>query len=199
MSIRSFETKRIGTTKTKLAKHLKFAGSFRSVQSIRTFSFVLVTAIILGSCSVEINTANRSGTVSDDYIEEPISEKSKKYSAALESSNKLIELIKKKEFQKIHGSFVDDSMKSVLTEQVLENSYTEAVNAMGDIVEYKQNQWGFVPTKNDDLEYVTSYKIVFHEKGRLDYSFSFKLEGDQSKIFRIALKPRKKARMPNEM
>ena len=159
---------------------------------------VILFAILVVACNVSTTAGNRSGTIDDDYIEEPLSKSAKKYAVVLESSNKIIELVKSEKYSEIHNSFVDESMKSIITEQVLETAFSDTKQAMGDVIDYKKMQWGFVSTVKNKLTYVFSYKIIFHEKGRLDYSFGFKEDGDHTKIISFAVKPRSKARMPHE-
>jgi hypothetical protein len=159
---------------------------------------ILLALLALSACDVNRITAHRSGTINDDYVEDALSGNSTKYTKILESSNQIIELIKAKKYKKIHASFVDESMKAIISEEFIKKAYQDAVLAMGEIVEYKEKQWGFRPNREGDTNYIVSYKIVIHHKGRLDYSFAFIESGDQTKFFGFAIKPRNKARMPNE-
>jgi len=159
---------------------------------------ILFSFFTLSACEVNTNTAHRSGTIDDDFIEDPLSGNSIKYAQILETSNQLIELIKSKEYEEIHNSFVADSVKKSITKEAIKQAYSGAVTGMGEFIEYKEMQWGFRPTRDSNAEYIVSYKIVLHQAGRLDYYFSFIKDGDHTKVLGFAIKPRKKARMPNE-
>ena len=167
----------------------------------KTHRLLLMLAFVLfiGSCDVNTTSAKRSGTVNDDYISEPLSNEVKKYSAVLNTSNQLIELIKAEKYKVIYDLYVDDSIKSVITKELFEKVYVDAVEAMGNIVEYKEMQWGFLPASDEKYNYIYSYKIVIHEKGRIDYSFAFIDNGNYKKIMGFAIKPRNKARLSNEI
>ena len=168
------------------------------MQKINLVVGAILISFCFTACDVNTNTAHRSGTINDDYVEEPLSGNSIKYAEILETSNHVIELVKAKKYKEIYSSYLDESLKETITEAFVIKSYEDAANAMGEIVEYKEKQWGFRPNLENNTNYIVSYKIVFHEKGRLDYSFAFIENGDHSKITGFAIKPRNKVRLPNE-
>ncbi len=50
---------------------------------------LLGICIFLNACEVTIDANNRSGTIEDDYVAEPLSDMSRKYEHALKISNTL--------------------------------------------------------------------------------------------------------------
>ena len=150
------------------------------------------------ACDLKVTSANRSGTLDDDYVEEPLSESSKSYAQILNTSNDIIELIRTKDYDKIHSLHVEDRMKDILSTDKLSEAFDGAYGAMGAWVEYKPQQWGFLPTNENGVDYIVSYKIVMHENGRLDYAFAFEKDGTHTKFVGFKIVPRNKARTPTE-
>jgi hypothetical protein len=164
----------------------------RGLVSISTFLFLI-------SCDINVDSGNRSGTVADDYIEEPITSSQMKYEKALITSNAVIEKIENGEYDYIYNNYIDDASKKVLTVQELQKIYSGAVAAMGPIKKYKKMQWGFLPKTENGLDYLISYKIIEHEKATLNYSFSFLRNGNYEKISGVGIRPRKGVRGPAQL
>jgi len=79
----------------------------------RIFAVLLITFLILG-CD-RSNLGVRSGTLTDDYVEEPLSFAVQKYKSALDTSNKIIEKFIEKDYDFIHSNYVDESFQNDFT------------------------------------------------------------------------------------
>lgn len=154
--------------------------------------------IFLTGCEREIITGNRSGTIEDDYIEGPVSAFSKKYKNALDTSNKIIEKIIKKEYEAIHSEHIHDEMKGILSIEVLRNDYEKVKNTVGPIKNYKKMQWGFLPTEENGKELLFSFKIVEHKKTILNYAFVFENDGVYKKLLGVQVYERNGPRFSSQ-
>ena len=164
----------------------------------QSYILVLLVLIIFVGCEIHGSIGGSSGTVDDDYVEEPISKAFIKYEKALRTSNNLVEKIIRSEYSDIYENFVKEGMKSQLNEAIIIKACSETVGAMGPILGYKIGQWGFFPINKDGKDYLISNKIIEHKKGLLNYSFMFEDNGKYEKIVGISIMPRKGARRPSE-
>lgn len=82
---------------------------------------VILAVLLISLLGCEVNSVygNRSGTVDNDYIEEPLSESSIKYKKALDVSNSVIDLIISADYKSIEMNYVHRDMSEVLTESTL--------------------------------------------------------------------------------
>lgn len=164
-----------------------------------TLIILLAIAMFLSGCNIQTNTGIRSGTLKDDYIEEPLSKISRQYATALEVSNAILKKIKSKEFESIHTNFVDKSVKGVFTTNDLSTINTQVENLSGPIKNFKKSQWGFIAKQVKTDKFLYSIKIVEHEKGTFNYIFVFKDDGKYKKVVGIHIKHKKGVRQSNQI
>ena len=166
----------------------------------KTFTAIVTFALIATGCAkIELTYGNRSGTVDDDYIEEPVSATSKIYENALLTSNAIIELLISNNLQTLHDDFVGKEVYSMFTIDKLTEIRTHLYKTFGPVLRYKEQQWGFVPKEIKEGKCVYSVKIVEHEKVSLDYFFVFRDGGKYDKIIGFYTKPRNGARIANHL
>jgi hypothetical protein len=132
------------------------------------------------ACSVNVQTGNHSGTVTDDYVEEPISAASKKYEEALRTSNAIVAALEARDFQSAYDRF-----DTPVHDQMDEGKFAEMMQAIekrvGLLEAYKPLQWNFVTRKEVAGRLLYSTKIVEYEKGMMSWAFVFKESGPYDK------------------
>ena len=138
---------------------------------------VIIIILFTSSCEVSTNVSNRSGTLDDDYVEEPLSARSIKFAPALEISNDFINSIQSGNYDYIYSELISDGFKEELSKEEFMEMLNTIINLAGQIKMYKQQQWGFFTIKEDGNEYIGSVKIVEHENGILKYLFVFENDG----------------------
>ena len=72
--------------------------------TIYKFCLVMIAITVLSACEPNLSISNRSGTLDEDNVEEPLSGLSKKYENALNVSNAIIDKI----ILNDHGSIYDE-------------------------------------------------------------------------------------------
>lgn len=162
-------------------------------------TLLVIVLVLLIGCELQLNTGNRSGTIDDDYIAEPIGKYSIKYTNALKTSNTVINHLIENEYETIYNDFIHDEMKHILTIESLKNINTQIITAVGPFKNYKKMQWGFVPANENGRDLLFSIKIIEHEKNSLNYSFVFNNDGKYEKLVGLQIKERKGARPPNKL
>ena len=167
----------------------------------RLIASIMSVALLLSSsgCDSEVVIANRSGTVNDDYVEEPISERSRKYENALLVSNAVLDKVRGAEYQTIYRELFDPRLKSILDEPKFSGMMKQIETHFGPIKRYKPMQWGFVPRKEGGENLVYSVKIVEHEKGMMRYLFVFADDGKYQKLLGFHAKPRTGVTAPGQL
>lgn len=149
---------------------------------------VLPLALVSG-CEANLHGTINSSQGDNDYYEEPISEYAKKYSAALVTSNKFVELLSEGRLVDAHGLF-HPRLKEVVSEEQFRSLYdAQVLEKFGSIIEYKPMQWGF--TVHSKLEnVVVSTKIVIHENSEAFYTLNFEDNGIYDHIIGFNITPR---------
>lgn len=178
---------------------------------------LFILSLSLLACNGDTRDAGRSGTYQDDNLEAPILDKFKQYEPALVTSNKVLDLLKQKQYGKIVEEHVDDFMRPLLNIESIGTIMNTAEEKYGKIVSYKPMQWGFEPKtdhgKRDKSEInkkiaekygdkkagkkvpiIFSVKIVKHEKATLNYWFQFPSDGKYDKLMGIFYKEKKGTR-----
>lgn len=177
----------------------------------------LLFTLLLLACNGDTRDAGRSGTYQDDNLEAPILDKFKPYEPALLTSNTVLDLLIKKQYEKIVDEHVDPIMRPLLNAESIEKVMQTAEEKYGKIVSYKPMQWGFEPKtdhgkrdKSDINQKIAekygdkkagkripilfSVKIVEHEKATLNYWFQFPSDGKYEKLMGIFYKEKKGTR-----
>ena len=121
-------------------------------------AIALAFLVLAVGCDSQVVIASRSGTLDDDYVEEPIS-----------GEAKFIGMIKQIE------------------------------SHVGPIKQYKPMQWRFVPGSDSGEKFLSSVKIVEHEKAMLRYVFVFADDGKYSRLVGFHAKPRTGVAPPGQL
>lgn len=150
---------------------------------LKTFqiSSLLIAIIFLCACEVNFDANNRSGTLEDDYVEEPLSNMSQKYGYALQTSNALIERMKSNDLDFIYEKLFSDELRALISREEFQKMINKIHNAKGNIVRFKKMQWGFIPGTANGRSLIRSVKIVEHENGMVKYLVVF----DENKLDKI--------------
>ncbi len=173
----------------------------------KTLMIVLLGALALTGCEEKEGTfqnSTRSGTITNDFVEEPLTKKAQKYEQALETSNQFLDLWAKKDFQTIHDTLIDpelldDDKKEILSVEKLAAIHKNVEAAFGPMVGYKKMQWAFEPKSKKRQYFLFSIKIVQHEKGQANYLFQYLLDGGFKKIIGVYVRPKPTFRAPGQI
>lgn len=152
---------------------------------------LFLTIFVLVACDAKINISNRSGSLDDDYVAEPLSGRSKKYENALNVSNDVIDKIISRNFDSIYSDIFDAQLKSDLDKKKFTSSIAKLESVFGNIKEYKKLQWGFFSGEEDGRKFLYSKKIVEYEKGMVKYLFVFNDDGKYRRIVGLHVEERK--------
>ena len=166
---------------------------------MRKYNIFFILIFTIAGCDFKLKSGVRSGTLDDDYIEEPISKFAVQFKNALTTSNAIVEKITQKNFSYIQKNYIHKDSKKTLTAKAIQNLILQATKSAGPVINYKQMQWGFVPVTENKDNYLLSFKIVEHKKGKLNYRFVFKNDGEYEKIVGLYIKSYSSARKPNEI
>ncbi len=155
---------------------------------IRNVLAVALIFVAIFGCELDVRTTDNAGINGRDYSEEPISEKSKKYSMALETSNRFIEFLAGGRTADAR-SLLDLRLGKEVSETQLHSMYDQVVKNFGPYLEHKPMQWGF--TTDSELKgIVISTKIVIHRDSEVFYIFNFEADGSYRRIVSFNITPR---------
>lgn len=155
------------------------------------YTIILFSSIaILGACEVNLGVNNRSGSLEDDYVAEPLSDMSQKHENALRISNKFIEKMRAGELDSIYEQLFAESLRKLITQQDFKNLINQIHQAKGKIVKYKKMQWGFISGQENGENFLASTKIVEHNKGMMKYLIVFRNDGKYNEIIGFRYKER---------
>ena len=149
------------------------------------FLFLIVA---LTSCDFDVNVNSRSGSMEDDYVEEPLIGSVKKYDKALSTSNLFIDEIKLNNLSLTYESFFSESLRSTISLNQFENFIHQLVSERGKILAYKPMQWNFIKLEQDGKNYIASVKIVEHENVLMKYLVAFDANGPFDEIVYLNFK-----------
>lgn len=146
----------------------------------------------------------RSGTVSNDYVEEPLSKNAQKYEKALATSNRFLDLWQKKDFQTIHDELIDPDLRNkdgseILSVEKLASIHKNVENVYGSMLRYKKMQWAFEPKSAKKQYILFSIKTVEHKDKKVNYFIQFLLDGGFEKIIGFYVRERPILRMPGQV
>ena len=138
----------------------------------KTLFILLLAPLFLQACDNDLVIINNSYLGGEEYVDEPLSNTSIKYKAHLLHSNRLINYVRTGDAGKIYAAasseFRNDNERDSITNIL---GYIDA--HLGNVVEFKDQQWSFATTKSSGVSVVYSSKIVFHEKGEAIYHFGY--------------------------
>ncbi len=166
----------------------------------KLFRVIVLAAItfFISACEVKFDANNRSGTVKDDYIAEPLSDMSRKYKNALVVSNLFIKHLQSGKMGTIYETMFSDDLKTILSQQDFRKVMDQIQNAKGKVIRYKEMQWGFISGKEDGRKFIGSVKIVEHEKGMMKYLIVFDDDNEFDRIAGFRFKERDGVSIPGQ-
>lgn len=167
-----------------------------------TISILATAAWILSACGdvdEVFDQSMRSGNVSNEYVEAPLTEKAKKYEAALQTSNQFLQLWQQQDFKTIHETLVDPEVQDILTVEKLQEIAANVEDAYGPMQAYKPMQWAFEPKRAKKQYFLFSIKTTEHEKGHLNYLIQFLLDGGFQKIIGVYVRETPTLRAPGQI
>lgn len=159
-------------------------------------------ALFFGGCDKVVKSfddSSRSGTVANDDVEAPLSDKAKQYENALKLSNDFLALWARKDFQTIHDTMVDPEVKEQISVAKLADIYKNVEETYGALVSYKTGQWAFEPKKAKKQQFLFSIKAVTHEKRKLNYLFEFVLDGEYKQLAGFYVREKPALRAPGQI
>lgn len=148
---------------------------------------------MVASCggSMQVSSAHRSGTVGDDYVEEPLSAKAMRYEHALEVSNAILERLQARDIHAVYVERVDPLMKADVPEATFEGLFQTIEGRFGAQKSFKPMQWGFKVWSQGGKDLVISTKLVEHERGMVRYHFLFADDGKYEMLLAFYMYERK--------
>ena len=141
--------------------------------------------------SCDFNSNVRSGTVDDDYVEEPLAGIAEKYESALETSNAFVEYAKANRIDAIHRNLFAEELRASVPIADFKQMVDQVNSAAGEIIRYKKMQWSFISYSEEGRDLIGSVKIVEHENEMLKYLIVFDKGGDFDRIIGFHFKQRK--------
>ena len=143
---------------------------------------ILVLLLLSFACEVRVSKGTRSGSLSEDYAEEPLSADARQYERALEMSNTIMDLLLERDYRRIVDSLVDRRSAPDITQQRMLDIFRDVESHAGPGLRYKRLQWGFVARQEGARSLLYSTKIVEHEKFKMRYVFIFIDDGTYRRI-----------------
>lgn len=165
------------------------------VRKINKFMLVMLFTVLSG-CDVIGGTAHRSGTLDNDYKEDPVPQH---YANALTLSNYVVKTLIAGQYLFIAENYVDSNFSDHLDEIEIKRLYVQVRKIYGNPKSYMDNQWGFVTRNVEGKKLLFSVKIVEHENRTLHYIITFINDGQFRKMIGISVKERVGVRNPAEL
>lgn len=148
----------------------------------------LALALLLAACEASVGSTNNSSQGDNDYFEEPISDGSKKYTPALETSNAFVENFALGKIPEARELF-DPRLQAVISEEQLRSAHAQILQNFGPLLEYKSMQWGF-GTHSSNPNVLVSVKIVIHGNSETFYVVTFEDDGLYDRITGFKIYPK---------
>lgn len=160
--------------------------------------------ICLWACKDAVDTFEtsvRSGTITNDFVEEPLTEKAQQYQQALSVSNRFLALWQQRDFAAIERELIHPSQveTQALSAARLAEIYQNVEKEYGKMLLYKPQQWAFEPKRAKRQYFLFSIKIVQHEKATLNYLFEFLLDEKYEKLIGFYVRPKPTLRAPGQI
>jgi hypothetical protein len=151
---------------------------------------ILLVATIIFCCDVHQNSDVRSGTSSDDYLEDPLTRSMLKYENVLKLSNTIIDNLMTYQYDAALGVFNDDKLNAVPAKDIILSFVANVEKNVGPITWYKKMQWHFFHNKQSADKIAYLIKIVEHEKVTLKYVFVFDYGSENLTVIDFYVKKR---------
>jgi plasmid maintenance system killer protein len=152
----------------------------------------------LSGCDLFGTISTRSGTIDDDYVEEPLSGGVEKYDTALVTSNNILNLIAKSKYPDIYRIYFSDTMKAQMTSKEFKKFMIQVKESAGPLKAYKQMQWNFFSGTDKGLDMLYSVKIAEHEKLMMKYLFVFEKDKPYINLIGFFVKQRQGVSTPGQ-
>ena len=131
-------------------------------------------------CENDFKVAQSSTQGGDGYVEEPLTDWSESYSAALSTSNKFVDAFSEGRLEDLRG-LLDSRLGDDLSDARLKDFRDRLIAMYGPAIEYRQMQWGFA-SGPDEYDFFYSVKIVVHEEQSVYYLLRFEADSAHDKI-----------------
>ena len=151
-----------------------------TVNSGTVLRLLTALAICLTGCEMDYSVSNNSSKGDNDYFEETISERSAKYSRALDTSNKFVEHFSSGDLEAVIA-LMDPRLREKAPLDTLQNMREVVLTNFGPLVEFKPMQWSFATHTNVE-NVVICTKIVIHAKSETFYVLKFEDNGKYDRI-----------------
>jgi len=160
---------------------------------------VLFLIVGLSGCDISGTISARSGTLDDDYVEEPLSGGVAEYETALVTSNNILTLISKSKYPDLYRIYFSDAMKAQMTSKEFKKFMIQVKEDVGPLRAYKSMQWNFSSGKDKGLDLLYSVKIAEHEKTMMKYIFVFEKDKPYINIVGFSVKQRQGISTPGQL
>lgn len=140
-----------------------------------------------GLFNLDFTVHIHSGTTENPYVEEPLVSAVKKYETALQTSNAVLALLQKGDYQTLYDVYTNEIFQSNSTVDDLFKYHANYLNGFGAIKTFKPMQWDFETKSLDGRKFLISRKIVEHENGAFVYVFSFLRNTTYDKIVGVSI------------
>lgn len=159
---------------------------------------LFVVTGLIAACDVSFNFANRSGSMEDDYVEEPLSGMAEEYAPILDRSNRIIEAIQEKDIAYLYSEAFDEELVGIISREDFLKTLSAIENEAGTIKSYKPMQWHMFLGKDRGRKLIKSVKIVEHENFMVNYLFVFDYNFDNPKLLGFFFKSRQGVLTPGQ-
>ncbi|PIE44876.1 MAG: hypothetical protein CSA45_04995 [Gammaproteobacteria bacterium] len=146
-----------------------------------------------------LSNSVRSGSVSNEDVAAPLSEKAQRYEKALEVSNRFLELWYQKDFKTIADTLIDPEMQGTINAEKLADIHKNVEAYFGPMMGFKRMQWAFEPKRKKRQYFLFSIKVVHHEKEMVNYLFQFLLDGGFEKLIGFYVREKPALRAPGQI
>ncbi len=160
--------------------------------------FVAFLILSLSGCDLVGTIGVRSGTVDDDYVEEPLSGGVEKFEPALVTSNNILHMISQSKYSDVYRIYFSDAMKAEMTRKEFKAFMNQVKQGAGALKAFKPMQWNFSSKEKYGRDYIYSIKIAEHEKGMLKYLFIFERDKPYIGIAGFSVKERQGVSTPGQ-
>ena len=147
-------------------------------------SLLIIVALMASSqmigCETDYKVAQSSTQGGDGYVEEPLTEWSESYSAALNTSNKFVDAFSAGQLRDLRA-LLDPRLSEDVSDATLAEFRDKMIATYGPVIEYKPMQWSFAAGP-EGYDYLYSVKIVVHEKQPVYYLLKFEADSAYDRI-----------------
>lgn len=149
-----------------------------------------LSVLLISGCSNPfLNVGGASGSLDDNYVEEPLESPFDKYASILDASNMAMIFLKEEKPESLYRELFSDHLSSKLTAEDFSANIDGFIRQAGEISEFKNLQWAFFPKEDDGKHILRSIKIGKHENAYVAYVFVFSEEDEYKKIFQFQVIP----------